>query len=207
MNRVDELFKESPGSVEFADRYLGYITEVIGRVDRREIAAFIEVLLDARRRGARIFFIGNGGSAATADHFANDLAIGTRSRTLPFRAISLADNVAILTAIGNDLGFREIFTVQLKALMESGDVVIAISASGNSPNVVEAIRWAAEHGAITVGLTGFDGGAVRQIARLSVHVPTREGEYGPVEDLHMILDHLVGAYLRAACAAEKEGAP
>lgn len=196
MNRVDE----------FADRYFGYITEVMGRVDRREIAAFIEVLLDARRRGARIFFIGNGGSAATADHFANDLAIGTRSGTLPFRAISLTDNVAILTAIGNDLGFHEIFTVQLKALMESGDVVVAISASGNSPNLVEAIHWAAEHGAITVGLTGFDGGAVRKLVRLSVHVPTREGEYGPAEDLHMILDHLVGAYLRAVCAAEKVGA-
>lgn len=193
MNRVDE----------FADRYFGYITEVMGRVDRREIAAFIEVLLDARRRGARIFFIGNGGSAATADHFANDLAIGARARTPLFRAISLTDNGAILTAIGNDIGFQEIFTVQLKALMESGDVVIAISASGNSPNIVDAVRWAAEHGAITVGLTGFDGGALRKIARLSVHVPTPEGEYGPVEDLHMILDHLVSAYLRAVCAAEK----
>ena len=206
MNRVDEMLKDSSSAAEFADRYFGYLADVMGRVDRREVAAFIEVLLDARRRGARIFFIGNGGSAATASHFANDLAVGTRSRTLPFRVISLTDNVAVLTAIGNDFGYKEIFTSQLKALMESGDVVVAISASGNSPNVIEAVRWAADHGAVTVGLTGFDGGSLRRIVHTAVHIQTHDGEYGPVEDLHMILDHVAGTYLRAVCANEEGSA-
>src|SRR6185369_2467294 len=115
--------------------------------DSGAIAKFIEILLQARERHARIYFIGNGGSAATASHFANDIAIGTRSWAKPFRAISLTDNVAILTAIGNDYGYTEIFVAQLKAVMEPNDVVVAISASGNSPNIIEAVRYANEQGA------------------------------------------------------------
>lgn len=199
MNRIEQLYREAPRAVEFARGYLNYLCDVLDRLDTQEIAAFAEVLWQARERAARIFFIGNGGSAATASHFANDLAIGTRTWAKPFRVISLTDNVAVLTAIANDYSYEELFVRQLMTLMVPNDVVVAISASGNSPNVVKAVEYANAHGAITVGLTAFDGGQLRQIARISVHAPTNKGEYGPAEDVHMVLDHLVGNYLMHAC--------
>jgi len=202
MNRIEQLYQENSGATSFARGYLDYLKELFAQLDTDEIAAFIEVLWQAREREARIFFIGNGGSAATASHFANDIAIGTRSWSRPFRAISLTDNVAVLTAIGNDYGYAEIFTSQLKALMVAGDVVVAISASGNSPNIVQAVQYANQHAAITVGLSGFDGGKLKELAQLVVHVPTNKGEYGPVEDVHMILDHLVGSFLLNKCSSE-----
>ena len=195
MNRLDSLYADASDPAAFARGYLDYLSEVIAQLDERAIAGFIEVLLDARERGARIFFIGNGGSAATASHFANDIAIGTREREKPFRAISLTDNVAVMTAIANDDGYDLVFVQQLQTNLAPGDVVVAISASGNSPNVVKAIDYANERGCRTVGLTGFDGGELARKASLNVHIPTSKGEYGPAEDGHMILDHLVGAYL------------
>lgn len=202
MNRVEDLYRENPQAAYFARGYLDYLSEVLAQLDVTAIAAFTEVLLQARARGARIFFIGNGGSATTASHFANDIAIGTRVWAKPFRATSLTDNVAVLTAIANDYGYEEIFTLQLKTQMAPGDVVVAISASGNSSNVVQAVEYANAHGAITVGLTGFDGGQLKRLAQFVVHVPTNKGEYGPAEDVHMILDHLVGTFLMQLCRAE-----
>jgi D-sedoheptulose 7-phosphate isomerase len=202
MNNVERIYAEQSKPAGFARAYLDYVTQVMAALDDGEIAAFIDALADARERNARIFFIGNGGSAATASHFANDIAIGCRSWERPFRAMSLTDNVPILTAIANDYGYEHIFTLQLKTLMHPGDVVVAISASGNSPNVVQAVEWANAQGGTTVALTGFDGGKLRQIAKLAVHVPTLKGEYGPVEDVHMVLDHLVGAFLMNRCRAE-----
>jgi D-sedoheptulose 7-phosphate isomerase len=195
VNNLEKLFQDSPSSTHFAKGYLNYLSEVLGRLDHSAIAAFIDVLLEAREKGSRIFFIGNGGSAATASHFANDIGIGTRTLEKPFRALSLGDNNAVVTAIANDFGYEEVFVQQLKTLMLSGDVVVAISASGNSPNVIKAIEFANTHGAKTVGLTGFDGGKLRSMVSINLHVPSEKGEYGPVEDVHMIFDHLVGAYL------------
>jgi D-sedoheptulose 7-phosphate isomerase len=200
MNRVDELYVSREGGVEFADGYLRYLTEVLASLDRTAIAAFAQELLDAREREARIFFLGNGGSAATASHWVNDL---TRWRGRPFRAISLTENVALLTAVANDYGYEHVFRQQLENLMAPGDVVVAISASGNSPNVVEAIEYANASGAVTVGMTGFDGGRLRELAHIVVHAPTNSGEYGPAEDVHLILDHLVTSFLWQVCAAEE----
>ena len=193
MNNLDRIFTEDP--VGFADAYLTYLATVLKAIDTREIGRFIATLLDARERGANIYFIGNGGSAATASHFANDIAIGTNSYDKPFRAISLTDNLAIITALGNDFGYEEVFVRQLQILGRAGDVVVAISASGNSPNLIRAIDYAKSVDIKTVALTAFDGGKMRQIADERVHVPTDPKEYGPAEDAHMVLDHLVGAYL------------
>ena len=107
-----------------------------------DIEKFTKVLLESRERASSVFFIGNGGSAATASHFANDIAIGTRTDEKPFRAISLCDNQAVITAIANDDGYEEIFSQQLQVLLKKQDVVIAISASGNSPNLIRAIETA-----------------------------------------------------------------
>jgi D-sedoheptulose 7-phosphate isomerase len=193
MNNLDRIFTKDP--VDFAGAYLDYLTSVFKTIDKREIGQFIETLLDARERGATIFFIGNGGSTATASHFANDIAIGTNSYEKPFRAVSLTDSNAIITAVGNDFGFEEIFVRQLRVLGRAGDVVVAISASGNSPNLIRAFEYAKSIGIKTVAITAFDGGKIKQIADEGVHVPTAPKEYGPAEDAHMVLDHLVGAYL------------
>jgi len=131
----------------------------------------------------------------------NDIAIGSKSLEKPFRVMSLTDNAAVLTAIANDYSYDEIFTQQLRVLMEEGDVVVAISVSGNSPNVVQAVEYGNERGAHTIALTGFDGGRLHECASLVVHVPTSVGEYGPAEDVHMILDHLVGSFLGLVCRA------
>jgi D-sedoheptulose 7-phosphate isomerase len=193
MNNLDRIFTSDP--VSFADAYLGYLTEVLKSIDRNAIGKFTKTLLDARERGASIFFIGNGGSASTASHFANDIAVGTNSYAKPFRAISLTDNQAIITAIGNDFGFDEIFSRQLQLLGKQGDIVVAISASGNSKNLLKAFEYANENGIKTVAITGFSGGAMKEMADEGIHVPTGSKEYGPAEDAHMILDHLIGNYL------------
>jgi D-sedoheptulose 7-phosphate isomerase len=193
MNNIDKFFSADP--VAFAGAYLEYLTKVLKDIDAREIGRFVQTLLDARERGATVFFIGNGGSAATASHFANDLSIGTNDYDKPFRALSLTDNVAIMTAIGNDFGYGDIFVRQLRVLGKSGDVLVGISASGNSPNILNAFEYAAAAGIKRVALTSFDGGKMKGMADEGIHVPTAPKEYGPAEDAHMVIDHLVGAYL------------
>jgi D-sedoheptulose 7-phosphate isomerase len=200
MNNLDRFFTKDP--VAFAGAYFEYLSSVLKKIDTGEIGQFVKTLLDVRERGATVFFIGNGGSAATAMHFANDLSIGTNSYDKPFRVISLTDNQAIITAVGNDFGYEEIFVRQLRVLGRAGDVVVGISASGNSPNLVKAFNYAKSTGIWTVAITAFDGGKMKLMADQGIHVPTATKEYGPAEDAHMILDHLVGAYLmRAICAA------
>jgi D-sedoheptulose 7-phosphate isomerase len=200
VNRVEDIFERSASGRQFADGYLGYLTEILAALDRSAIARFADELLAARERNARIFFLGNGGSAATASHWVSDL---TRWRGRPFRALSLTENVAVLTAIANDYGYGHVFRQQLENLMGLGDVVVAISASGNSENVLSAIEYGNANGATTVGLTGFDGGRLSALAQVVVHAPTATGEYGPAEDVHLILDHLVTSYLWQVCAAEE----
>jgi D-sedoheptulose 7-phosphate isomerase len=192
-NNLDLIY--TPDPVDFARAYLNYLQTVLKRIDTAEIGRFVELLLAARERGSTVFFIGNGGSAATASHFANDLSIGTNSYHKPFRAMSLTDNVPVLTAVGNDFGYEEIFVRQLRVLGKSGDVLVGISASGNSPNLLRAMEYAHSAGITTVAITAFDGGQMKRMANQGIHVPTGPKEYGPAEDAHMVLDHLIGAYL------------
>lgn len=193
MNNLDRIFVDD--AAEFARRYLLYLNEVVQAIDPEAIARFVKTLLQARADGATIYFIGNGGSASTASHFANDLAIGTNSYIKPFRVMSLTDNQAIITALANDFGFEEVFVRQLQVVGKSGDVLVAISASGNSPNVIRAMEYASGANIKTIAITAFDGGQMKQIADDGIHVPTGSREYGPAEDAHMVLDHMIGAYL------------
>jgi D-sedoheptulose 7-phosphate isomerase len=202
MNNIDRFFTTDP--INFAGAYLNYLQSVLQRVDTTEIGRFIETLLDARTRGATVFFIGNGGSAATASHFANDLAFGTNDYDQPFRVISLTDSAPVLTALGNDFGYDEIFVRQLRVYGKKGDVLVGISASGNSPNLIMAFEYALSAGIKTVAITAFDGGRIKPMADEGIHIPTEPKEYGPAEDAHMILDHLVGAYLMRYVRAAKE---
>ena len=195
MNNIDQIYSKSLNINDYSKSYIDYLSAVLNNISLTDIEKFVEVLLEARERESSIFFIGNGGSAATASHFANDMGIGTRTYEKPFRAISLCDNQAVITAITNDDGYKKIFSQQLKVLLKKQDVVVAISASGNSPNLLDAIDTAKKINAITVGISGFDGGKMKEMVDVSLHVPTEKGEYGPAEDAHMVLDHLISSYL------------
>ena len=195
MNNIDQIYSESLSIKDYSKSYIDYLSSVLSNISLTDIEKFVEVLLEARERESSIFFIGNGGSAATASHFANDIAIGTRTYEKPFRAISLCDNQAVITAIANDDGYKKIFSQQLKVLLKKQDVVVAISASGNSPNLLDAIDTAKKMNTITVGISAFDGGKMKEMVDVSLHVPTEKGEYGPAEDAHMVLDHLISNYL------------
>lgn len=199
MNNVQKIFEEAKSPTAFTRNYLSYLSTILAQLDENAVGNFINIILVARDAGKSVYFIGNGGSAATASHFANDIQIGTRTKGKPFKVQSLTDNVAILTAVGNDFGYDYIFVKQLEALLNDGDVVVAISASGNSPNVIKGIEYAHQRKCTTIGITGFDGGKLKELAQHNLHVPSLKGEYGPVEDVHMIIDHILGNYLMYYC--------
>lgn len=160
----------------------------------------LRILLRAQQDGRKVFILGNGGSASTASHMACDLGKGASVPGKPrLRVISLADNPALLTAWANDASYEVIFEEQLQNLLESGDVVVGISASGNSPNVVRAIEYAKRRGATTIGFSGFGGGRLRELVDTDVTVSSRN--YGQVEDLHLVLNHILSQSLRAANSA------
>ena len=184
-------------SKKFSDEYLEYLTILISQLDRSAISQFADLLLQSRENKTTTFFLGNGGSASTATHFVNDVSLGSRQFEKPFRAISLCDNQAVITAIANDDGYENIFLQQLQTLAIAGDTIVCISASGNSKNLIKAIEYARENNIYVVGLTAFDGGYLKDNCDLNIHVPTKIGEYGPAEDLHMVICGLVGSYFRA----------
>lgn len=194
-NRLDEIFETTKNSVEYCNQYAAYMSKLLLELDYSEVSKFLAAVLEARERGSFIFFIGNGGSAATASHYANDLSIGTRVDVKPFKAMSLTDNIPVLTALANDDGYEHIFTKQLKNFASKDDLLVAISASGNSPNIIQCVEYAKQKGLKVVGLTGFDGGKLRELSDIKIHVETRKGEYGPVEDVHMYINHVLGSYI------------
>ena len=184
-------------SKKFSDDYLNYIAELISQLDRSHISQFVDHVLGVRDNKQTIFFLGNGGSASTASHFVNDISLGSRQFENPFRAVSLCDNQAVITAIANDDGYENIFLQQLQTQAKPGDSVVCISASGNSQNLVKAVEWSKANGIYTISLTAFDGGYLKKHTDLNIHVPTKIGEYGPAEDLHMVICGLIGSYFRA----------
>ncbi len=143
-----------------------------------------------------LYVVGNGGSATTASHMATDLGVGSLRRRNPVRCVSLVDNSGVLTATSNDLDFKSVYKQQVRLLGRSGDVLICFSASGNSVNLIDAVLTAKEMGVFTVGITGFDGGKLKEICDLSVHTPTNIGSYGVVEDLHSSVSHVLTEVVR-----------
>jgi D-sedoheptulose 7-phosphate isomerase len=176
-------------------KYLDGLREVLKEIDYEAVDRVVELLWSAYREDRRIFIIGNGGSAATASHMMCDLSKGCAAEGKPrIKAISLTDNVSVMTAISNDISYEEVFTVQLMPLLEEGDVVLAITGSGNSPNVLHAVDYAKRHGAKTAGFLGFGGGKVKPMIDADITIASRN--YGHVEDVHCILEHLISQCLR-----------
>jgi D-sedoheptulose 7-phosphate isomerase len=176
--------------MEYIQNYISVLQQTMDQLRGQSIADVIRVLQHARMQGNQVFIMGNGGSASTASHFVCDLAKNTRREGLPhFRVIGLTDNMAILSAYANDEGYENVFSQQLANLIQPGNVVIAISASGNSKNVINAIEEAQKQHATTIGFTGFDGGRLGQMVNINIHVKSNIIEH--VEDIHLMLEHMI----------------
>jgi D-sedoheptulose 7-phosphate isomerase len=177
------------------DAYLQLLTRALAQISREQIEAVIQVLYQAWKENRQVFIFGNGGSAATASHMANDLCKYTIAPGKPrLRAFALTDNVAMLTAWGNDSGYDCIFAEQLSNYLQPGDVVIAISTSGNSSNVICGLEEARGRQAVCVGFTGDNGGRLKELVDYCVFIP--DEQIGRQEDGHMILDHVIATILR-----------
>lgn len=170
--------------------YFGRLKNTLDKLDTNVIQKIVDALLTCRENGRTMFIFGNGGSAANASHIAGDflkgISYGMEKR---FKVLCLNDNIAGTTAITNDLSYDEVFIEQLRTFMVPGDVVIGISGSGNSENVVKAIQWAANNGGTTVGMVGFKGGRLGKIAEIAMHVPIEDMEI--TEDIHSMIFHCI----------------
>lgn len=179
----------------FIRQYTSKLINIIKGFDDMSISHIVELLEKSHNSNSTIYILGNGGSAATASHMENDLGIGLKIRNIRnFNVQSLSDNSSVCTAIANDIGYENIFYTQLKNNIKEEDLVIAISCSGNSKNIIKAVKYAKKMNSKIIGMTGFDGGELRTLSDVNFHIETEKGEYGLVEDAHMILDHLLFSY-------------
>jgi D-sedoheptulose 7-phosphate isomerase len=176
--------------------YTARIDSALQHVNIDELESAIKIILNTAQNGGFIWLTGNGGSAATSSHFATDLSRCTAEDGQYIKAISLCDNLGLITSIGNDFSFEDIFVNQLQNLGKELDLLISISASGNSKNLIKAVEFANVHSISTLSLVGFDGGALQQISDNSIYVPTNIGDYGVAEDCHSIICHYISSQLR-----------
>jgi len=188
-------------------QYLDLEISVLQNLNHQEINTLMNAIEAARKRNAAIYIMGNGGSGSTASHFTNDFNKGISEYIdQKYRFVCLNDNMATVMAIANDIGFNAVFEFQLRGKVAKGDLVIGISGSGNSENVLNAIELAKSAGATTAGLTGYDGGKLRKLVDISVHVPIMSMQI--TEDVHMVFDHLMMSILyKELCGIDhiKEG--
>lgn len=170
--------------------YLALEIEILKQLDAGQINIALNLLDETRKKKGRIYICGNGGSAATASHFQNDFNKGLSEYIeVPFRFHCLNDNIATLMAIANDIGYEEVFRFQLRGVMELGDILVAISGSGNSRNVLNAVEYAKAQGCQVIGVTGYTGGRLKELCDISLHAPVMSMQI--TEDIHMIFDHLM----------------
>ena len=175
----------------FPEQYKNELLQAIESLDLQKVGDAIQILTRARDEGRRIFVCGNGGSASTASHFATDLLKGASyGRSSRFRVLALTDSLPTITAYSNDVGYESAFVEQLKNFAEPGDVVVAISSSGNSPNVLRVVEYGNSIGCRTIALTGRDGGRLGPLAELDIRIS--HSHTGRIEDLHLIVLHMIG---------------
>jgi D-sedoheptulose 7-phosphate isomerase len=202
MNNLDKLYHEKGlDAVEFSKGYTNYLITLLEKLDHKGIAQCINQMEEARQNENTIFIIGNGGSASTASHIGNDFGLAVLKKSnkavnKSYRALALTDNVSVMSAIGNDSTFDNVFLDQLKVHFRKGDKLIAISASGNSPNLVRAAEWFKANGGTVMGWLGFDGGKLKEIVDIPVIAESPKGEYAPVEDVHLIINHIIVTWMQ-----------
>ena len=196
MNKLEEMFKSAKSAEDYVEQYRAHMSSVLTRLEPEAVGRAIEAIQDAAGEDRTVFLMGNGGSGAVGAHWVNDLSANSVVEGRPgYRVMSLTDNPFSVTAVANDASFEEIFELQLKANMRPSDVVVAMSVSGNSPNILRAVEYANENGACTIGCTGFDGGRLRELCQIAIHTPSTKDEYGPVEDVFSVVMHLITTYI------------
>ena len=177
----------------FASKYISENIKILQGLDPDQIAAAVQLVVQAGESGNRIYAIGNGGSASTASHFVNDMGKGASlGREKRFKVIPLTDNVEWMTALSNDLSYEDVYVEQLMNFAEKDDVLLAISGSGNSENVIRAVRYANEAGCHTIGFTGYDGGKLKGLVESCIVIDS--DHMGRIEDMHVILQHIICYY-------------
>lgn len=187
--------------MESVSNYITTLQQTIDQLPRETIVRVIDLLHTARLSGRQVFIMGNGGSASTATHFVCDLSKNTRHQAWPpFKAIGLSDNMAVFSAYANDEGYENVFSQQLANLVMPEDIVIAISASGNSKNILNGVLFAKSQNAVTIGLTGFNGGSLASLVDINLHVNSSVIEH--VEDIHLMLEHIIVKSLREKVHSE-----
>ena len=188
---LEQLFRSA------ISEYFSTGGKLLTQIPNEEVMALAIAINQARKTGGTVYIAGNGGSASTASHFATDIGIGSLNRANPVRSLSLCDNTAAITAIANDMDYSSIFAQQLKLLGKQGDLLIVISASGNSDNLIKAVEVASALGMESHSLTGFDGGKLKQLTvGRNIHVETPKGAYGLVEDAHLAICHVITECIR-----------
>lgn len=170
-------------------QYFNEVTACLNSVKIESLESSLDLILETSRKRSSIFIIGNGGSAAIASHFATDLLKAGYARNFPISAYSLVDNSALVTATSNDMQFENVFSWQLEQVASPSDLLFAISSSGNSLNIVNAVVVAQKLGLKTITLTGFDGGKISNLSEVAIITKSVIGNYGPVEDAHSVICH------------------
>ena len=186
--------------MNFSERVDGYfrrLNDTLRMTDANDVEVMADKIVRASDSGSKIFLVGNGGSAATASHYANDLVMAFSRTGRSTRVLCLSDNAALLTGLANDYSFEEVFEKQVRTMGEPGDVLILISASGNSPNLLRAVQAAHEMNIVAIAVVGFDGGALKSMCDLHVHTPTSLGDYGVSEDAHLVINHAIAEVIRS----------
>lgn len=198
---MDEMVRDAAGAArapQVVRDYMAIFDDLLRHIDAKDIGACADILRKARDSGAMIYVAGNGGSASTATHLANDLGKATKTPGMPpMRVVSMSDNVSWLTALGNDEGYDRVFAGQMENFAKPGDVLIVISTSGNSGNLVKAVELAKEVGIVSIGILGFKGGKLKDMVDAAVWLPSPVGAYGPVETAHSLVVDLIKECLMA----------
>ena len=199
MESLKNKINNSKSIGEFSSKYFAHLKKTFESIDHNEIDKLKDTFELARKNKNSIFVAGNGGSATTASTMANDIGFDILKKTgtkKPFRVHSLVDNNSVVTAIANDVGYNNIFINQLKIHYRKGDYLIVLSASGNSPNILEAVKWVKKEKGKIIGFLGFDGGELLNYCDIKIHAKADKGEYGPVEDSHLIINHILAHWFQ-----------
>ena len=198
MSVINKLSVKNKNVANFAESYFQNLIDTFKKLDKELIIKLEREFLEIRKKNATLYVFGNGGGAATAMTMANDLGFDVLKKTnkKTFKIISLNDNSSVITAIANDTGYDNIFLNQLKIHFKKNDKILIFSASGNSKNLVDAANWVKKKGGKVISILGFDGGKLKKISNLSVHIKSEKGDYGPVEDIQLIINHILAHWFQ-----------
>ena len=198
LSELNKLSVKKKDIASFAESYFENLINTFKKLDKKSILKLEREFLDLRKKNATLYVFGNGGGAATAMTMANDLGFDVLKKTnkKTFKIISLNDNTSVITAIANDVGYDNIFLNQLKIHFKRNDKILIFSASGNSKNLVDAASWVKKKGGKVISILGFDGGKLKKISNLAVHIKSLKGDYGPVEDIQLIINHILAHWFQ-----------